>query len=79
MVAFRKAGRRQDGLVLPTTRGRARAQKNQSLWRIVNDGGELRPEWLAVDSPAPKCVAELIICLGSVLSYVIDSVASLFA
>ena len=30
----------------------------------MNDGGELRPEWLAVDSPAPKCVAELIICLG---------------
>ena len=29
----------------------------------MNDGGELRPEWLAVDSPAPKCVAELI-CLG---------------
>ena len=32
----------------------------------MNDGGELCPEWLAVDSPAPKCVAELIICLGFV-------------
>ena len=26
----------------------------------MNDGGELHPEWLTVDSPAPKCVAELI-------------------